>query len=108
MSKLPKRTAKDEHEYDESLRREEAIKTEVIAEFREHLKEAARLAANHMEALIAQGEFLRQALCVLQSYRNRELEALKQYAADVQAGHCVPTCTRHVWDNADGWHRKGE
>ena len=97
-----------EHEYDESLRREEAIKSEVITEFREHLQEAARLMVNQMEALVVQGEFLRQALCALQSFRNRELEALKQYAADIAPGRCAPSCTRHVWDSADGWHRKGE
>lgn len=93
------RTAKDEYQLDEQLRREESIKTEVIVELREQNR-----------VLLASQERLLAALCEaqasLQTYRISALENTRQ--AIQSSTDCIPGCTKHYWGTADGWHRKGE
>lgn len=91
------RTAKDEAEFVEHLRREEPIKTEVIIELH---NTTARLLQNQetlLEELIRAGDALR-------TYRSELLEQTKR--AIQHQTHCVPGCTRHDWDDVKGWVRK--
>ena len=91
-----KRSKKDEDDYNDTLRREEPIKTEVIVELR-HLNQI--LLTNQqllLEALIQSSDHLR-------TYRVQALERTK-YALK-STSHCVVGCTNHTWDDVDGWHR---
>lgn len=96
---LPKRTAKDEADYNLNLRREEPIKTEVIVELRNHNRALLEAQVRILEALIQANDSLRV-------YRMASVAAVKFALAS--SGSCAPGCTKHEWHNSDGWHYKVE
>lgn len=100
MSDLPKRTKKDEDDYNKHLRREEPIKTEVIVELRDQNKSLWQSQANLLQALI-------EAQDALRVYRMQALEIARKRASQSD-GHCVPGCRKHEWDSENGWYRVGE
>ena len=94
-----KRTQKDEDEYNAILRREDSIKTEIIVQLREQNKTLWTSQATLLEAVIRAEDALR-------IYREQAL-AIAQQAAN-SSSRCTPGCTRHRWDDKDGWHREDE
>lgn len=94
---MSKRTAKDEIEYDQHLRLQEDVKTEVIVELREGVRMLLENKAHLLQALI-------QAQDDLRVYRGYALEAVR--AALANLGDCVPGCTKHEWDHIEGWRHK--
>lgn len=101
---MSKRTAKDERDYSEHLRREEPIKTEVIVELRKHNRLLLENQERALEALVSATDSLVSALTALNNYRRSHLEATK--AARGSESQCVPNCKRHKWDTEDGWTRQ--
>lgn len=91
------RTAKDEANYNAGRRREEPIKTEVIAELREQNKQLWQTQVTLLDNLLRDAE----AIFI---YRSRALASAKANAES--SSSCIPGCTRHTWDSKDGWHRK--
>jgi len=93
------RTAADEYKYDQQLRREEKVKSELIQELRQQNRVLWQNHQRLLEALLAAEESLRV-------YRTRQLKVTEQ--ALLQQYHCVPGCTQYRWDDKDGWHRTDE
>lgn len=95
---LPKRTQKDEDSYNAILRREEPIKTEVIIE----LKQANQRLLENQERLI------RSLLEMSDQLRVYRVQALANVElANRSPSHCLSGCTRHEWNDVDGWRQKG-
>jgi len=93
---MGKRTAQDERLYEEELRREEPIKSEVIAELRSENQWLLSNQARLLTSLIDANDALRV-------YRS---EILKQTLTRIQRpGHCSAGCQRHRWDMKNGWQR---
>ncbi len=103
---LPKRTKKDEDQYNEELRRESPIKTEVIVELRELNKTLLANQVTLLKSLIDISEAQAESLRALNVYRRQLLQQSKD--AVMSDTHCVPGCNRHRWDNVDGWHSVAE
>ena len=97
MANRTKRTQVDEDKFDAELRREEAIKSEVIVELRDSNVELRTGLIATLERLIAVSE-------EAQNYRRQVLASLRRTAE--QPTDCVPGCRRHRWDTSDGWHRR--
>jgi hypothetical protein len=96
---MSKRTAKDEQQYDEQLRREMPIVGEVLSEFRRQNSELWKSQVDLLRELIAANE-------ALLLYRRRALEnSARALTMCDDVHHCVPGCTRHEWRDRDGWHR---
>lgn len=98
------RTQKDETKYDEQLRREESIKTEVILELREALRTAHRNNAVMTREAIRYSQELSQAIEALAFYRQRFADQSEQWVST--SSPCLPGCDRHEWRTEDGWHKK--
>lgn len=91
---LPKRTAKDEAEYNAHLRREEPIKTEIIQQLR----------ADNKVLLTNQQRLLTNLLLAQQDLATYRAEKI----ASAEMALATGGVSGFYWDNVDGWHRKGE
>lgn len=100
------RTSLDEYQFDQNLRREEDIKTEVIVELRNENRGQREALKRVMETLNRQSKMLRDSLAINEHYRSFVVKQLEgELASD---SHCKPGCTKHVWHDSDGWHRPEE
>lgn len=100
-SDLPKRTKADEAAYIAELKREEPIKTEVIVELRAELDLLMQDRITLLEGLIVATDQLR-------IYRVGMLERSRRLQNEASRTHCGFGCKKHVWHDADGWHRTDE
>lgn len=95
MSDMPKRTQKDETEYDEQCRRENSVYRDLVIALR---KEVKMLRVNQA-ALFAELIHTEDSLRV---YRVQHSDQSNRYA---ELGDNMPG---FYWDTADGWHRESE
>jgi hypothetical protein len=100
------RTQADEVEYDENLRRENTVKTEVILHLRKALKDSLNNSSILATELTASTTALSQALASLAVYRGQFAVDAKKRAE--RGEMCAPYCTEHAWHDEDGWHRTDE
>ena len=103
---MRKRTSKDEQLFDESLRREESTKTEVILELRNENKRLLQNQQRTMAALIQTGDLLLQSLEALRIYRVQILQGTE--SALKSNSPCVPGCRTHHWDTEHGWRTRSD
>lgn len=96
---MPKRTPHDEYEYDQHLRAQEDIKTEVIVE----LREQNRLLIENQRTLLHN---LIEATTALNVYRGNLLTATERACRERQSSPCASDCDRHTWDTVKGWQRR--
>jgi tagatose-1,6-bisphosphate aldolase len=105
--KQGERDAADEVEYDDSLRREEGIKTEVIVEQRDAIEKLLVNQERTMATLIQMGDLVAATLGSLRVYREHVLTTTRANLTAVRdrETYCVPGCRRHAWDAQEGWRR---
>lgn len=104
---MKKRTAKDEYQYDEELRRESDIKREVIAHLRQQNRELMEDRKRLLDALLHMGEAETRNLAALAVYRQQVLESTRRRLEE-GAPCCSYGCAEHVWDTVTGWMRRSE
>lgn len=92
------RSSKDEYTYDQQLREQEAIKTEVINDLREQNRVLLLTQENLLRNLI-------NAESALAGYRRNTLAATERANAKANASHCTTDCARHSWDTVAGWKK---
>lgn len=109
VNRLPKRTQKDEDDFIATLRRENPIKSEIIAEHQRALKNLISNQVVLLDTAIKYSEQLIEAHTALNVYRKQLLAGSKVDLASMQdIQSCIPGCKKHRWDNVDGWHRTDE
>ncbi len=89
-----KPTPHDEYKYDEALRAEDSVKTEVIVHLTLEVKQLRKDMCGVMSSLI-------DAQRSLDVYRTSTLNYYT--AAHERPGDCATGCRDHVWDTKDGW-----
>jgi len=101
---VKKRTPKDEIAYDEHLRQEGPIKSEVIVHLRDENKSLMAMQYDILKTLVETTALLQLSLTALQRYREDTMRSLKTHMSIEHK--CSTMCRTHYWDTETGWRRK--